>query len=297
MTVTDGLRARIRFSGQLDLASTLWPAFPSHSGPDGVWRATRTPDGPGSEHLWIEGEELCVEAWGAGSAWLLEHAARLVGDRADADDFGTPHPLIRDLQRRHRGLRIPRTEAVYEAAVVTVLAQLVTSEQARASRRRLLWELGEEAPGPGRLRLLPEPKRLLSTPYWTLHRLGVERRRAETLYRVALHASRLEETVSMDLPSAYRRLAAIGGLGEWSAAEIALVALGDRDAVAVGDYHLPHLVSWALAGEERGTDARMLDLLEPYRGHRGRVLRLLVHGHLGYPQHGPKHAVRRLDRI
>jgi 3-methyladenine DNA glycosylase/8-oxoguanine DNA glycosylase len=186
---------------------------------------------------------------------------------------------------------------VYEAAVITVLAQLVTSEEAQMARRRLLWELGEDAPGPVPLRLLPEPKKLLATPYWTLHRLGVERRRAETLYRVALHAGRLEETVGMEMAAAYQRLTAITGLGEWSAAEIALVALGDRDAVAVGDYHLPHLVSWALAGEERGSDARMLELLEPYRGHRGRVLRLLVHGHTGYPQRGPKHAVRRLERM
>jgi len=43
-----------------------------------------------------------------------------------------------------------------------------------------------------------------------------------------------------------------------------------------GDLHLPHVVSWALAGERRGTDERMLELLEPYRGQRGRVVRLLM---------------------
>jgi len=276
---------------------TLWPAFPAKSGPDGIWRATTTPEGAASQHLWIEGDELCADAWGPGAGWLLERVARLVGEDVDSGAFPTPHSLVRTLHRRHLGLRIPRTEAVYEAAIVTVLAQMVTSEEAQMARRRLLWELGEDAPGPVRLRLLPEPKKLLATPYWTLHTFGVERRRAETLYRVALHAARLEETVGMDMPSAYRRLTAITGLGEWSAAEIALAALGDRDAVPVGDYHLPHLVSWALAGEERGSDARMLELLEPYRGHRARVLRLLLHGHVGYPKRGPRHALRRLDEI
>jgi 3-methyladenine DNA glycosylase/8-oxoguanine DNA glycosylase len=48
--------------------------------------------------------------------------------------------------------------------------------------------------------------------------------------------------------------------------------------VAVGDLHLPHIVSWTLAGERRGSDERMLELLEPYRGHRGRVIRLLLAG-------------------
>lgn len=291
------MKTRIRLTSPLDLASTLWPALPARSGPAGVWRATRTPDGPASQHLWIEGDELCAEAWGPGATWLSERVAGLVGPDEVRDLGPSAHPLVRDLLRRHRGLRIPRTEAVYEATVLTVLAQLVTSEEAQAARRHLLWELGEDAPGPERLRLLPEPRRLLATPYWTLHRFGVERRRAETLYRVALHAHRLEETAAMDLESAYRRLLAISGLGPWSAAEIALAALGDRDAVAVGDYHLPHLVAWALAGEERGSDERMLELLEPYRGHRGRVLRLLIHGRVGYPARGPKQALRRLDRI
>jgi 3-methyladenine DNA glycosylase/8-oxoguanine DNA glycosylase len=57
-----------------------------------------------------------------------------------------------------------------------------------------------------------------------------------------------------------------------------MIALGDADAVAVGDLHLPHLVARWLAGEHRGTDARMLELLEPFRGHRARVIRLLMAG-------------------
>jgi 3-methyladenine DNA glycosylase/8-oxoguanine DNA glycosylase len=52
--------------------------------------------------------------------------------------------------------------------------------------------------------------------------------------------------------------------------------LGDPDAVPVGDLHLPHEVGWALAGEPGADDARMLELLDPYRGHRFRVLRLLM---------------------
>ena len=42
----------------------------------------------------------------------------------------------------------------------------------------------------------------------------------------------------------------------------------------VGDFHMPNAVAWHLAGEPRGTDARMLELLEPYVGHRWRVIRL-----------------------
>jgi 3-methyladenine DNA glycosylase/8-oxoguanine DNA glycosylase len=91
-------------------------------------------------------------------------------------------------------------------------------------------------------------------------------------------ARRLEETVSLPLEAAYRRFTAITGVGPWTAARIGLIALGDPDAVTVGDLHLPHVVSWALAGERRGSDERMLQLLEPFRPHRGRVIRLLLAG-------------------
>ena len=101
----------------------------------------------------------------------------------------------------------------------------------------------------------------------------------------------------MSPADARRRLMALPGVGPWSAAEVALFALGDADAVSVGDYHLPHHVAWALAGEARGTDERMLELLEPYRGHRGRVIRLLEAGAPGPPRFGPRMPLRNLARL
>ena len=93
---------------------------------------------------------------------------------------------------------------------------------------------------------------------------------------------------------ARKRLSALPGIGAWTAAEVALVALGDADAVSVGDYHLPDQVAWALAGEPRADDARMLELLEPWRGHRGRVLRLLGAGAGAAPRHGPRMPLRSI---
>jgi 3-methyladenine DNA glycosylase/8-oxoguanine DNA glycosylase len=110
-------------------------------------------------------------------------------------------------------------------------------------------------------------------------------------------ASRLEETVAMAMPDAYRRLLAFPGVGQWTAAEVASVALGDPDAVSVGDFHLKHQVAWALAGEPRGTDERMLELLEPWRGQRGRVVRLLGRSGLAAPRFGPKQRVLSIASI
>jgi 3-methyladenine DNA glycosylase/8-oxoguanine DNA glycosylase len=130
-----------------------------------------------------------------------------------------------------------------------------------------------------------------------MHAFGIERRRADTLTRACGYAPRLEETVAMPRPDGRRRLEALPGIGAWTSAEVAVVAFGDPDAVSVGDYHLPGLVSWALAGQPRGDDERMLELLEPFRGHRARVLRLLEAGAPGPPRRGPRMPRQDLARL
>ncbi len=295
----------LRLSRPLDLRLTLRPLCRGMTDPtmrlsaDAVWRATRTPLGPGTERLAMDrGGLLQVHAWGAGAEWLVERAPALVGELDDDSDFRPHHPLIGDLWRLHSGLRIPRSEAVFEAAVASILEQMVPGAEAWRGWRALVRDLGEPAPGPGPgLFVPPDPARLAAAPYHAFHRYGIPRRRADTLRRAAAHAARLEEAVDMPLDAARLRLCALPGMGQWTAAEVALVALGDPDAVSVGDYHLPHVVSWALAGERRGSDQRMLELLEPYRGHRGRVLRLLLTSGAAPPRRGPRLPLRDVARM
>jgi 3-methyladenine DNA glycosylase/8-oxoguanine DNA glycosylase len=83
----------------------------------------------------------------------------------------------------------------------------------------------------------------------------------------------------------------LSGIGPWTAAMVVGRVMGAPDAVVVGDYHLPHTVSWAMAREPRGTDERMLELLEPYRGQRARVVRILAASGHHAPAFGPRRAV------
>jgi 3-methyladenine DNA glycosylase/8-oxoguanine DNA glycosylase len=129
--------------------------------------------------------------------------------------------------------------------------------------------------------------------YWELHPIGLEQKRANTLRAVAKRAKVVEQTIDLPLADAYRRLQLVDGVGPWTAAEVAVIALGDADAVSVGDYNLKNLIAFAFTGEPRGTDAQMLELLEPYRPHRARVIRLLYASHLRAPRFGPRRAIRR----
>jgi 3-methyladenine DNA glycosylase/8-oxoguanine DNA glycosylase len=157
--------------------------------------------------------------------------------------------------------------------------------------------MGEPAPGPVALKVPPPAEVLARTPYWRFHRFGIERRRAEVIIRAAQSVKRVEETSSMDIDSAYRRLLAFPGVGPWTAAKVAMVALGDADAVPLGDYHLPHSVGFAFDGTARSTDERMLELLEPYRGHRARVIRLIIAAGIVAPRFGPKKPLRNIAAL
>jgi 3-methyladenine DNA glycosylase/8-oxoguanine DNA glycosylase len=291
------VRSAFEIARPFDLFSTLAPIGLGPSlriDRNEAWRATRTPDGPSTIHLTYSGDRIEVETWGPGAQWASARAAALCGEEDDPSGFQPLHRLISDLHRRHPGLRLTRTGAVFEAIVPVVLAQKVTTIEAHAGYRALVDTLGEPAPGPVRMKIPPSAQVLARTPYWTFHRFGVERRRAEVIIRAARSAHRLEEITTMDRDSAYRRLEAFPGVGPWTAAKVALVALGDPDAVPVGDYHLPHAVGYALDGTARSTDERMLELLAPYRGHRARVIRLLTISGIAAPRFGPKQPLRNI---
>jgi len=307
-------------AGRFDLVRTLRPLWRGAGDPtmriaaDGVDLAIRRRDGPVTLRLRrIDGGDGVVRvearAWGSGSVDLASWLPEFLGVGAERQSTGglrdAPHPIVADLARRMPGVRIPATGAVLDALVPAILEQKVTGDEARRAWRGLIRTFGEAAPGAplrtavsgaaATLRLSPRPEVLAHVPYYRFHPLGVERRRAELIRHVAGRTRWVDALADIPPMEAQERLRTVPGIGPWTAAEVAVRAFGDEDAVSVGDFHLPHIVSWALAREPRGDDARMLELLAPYEGRRALVIRLLEESGLRVPRYGPRLSPRRIE--
>ena len=298
-TATSGATRTFTTSVPVDLRATLGPLWYGRGDTttrltaERVQRGVLTPDGPGTIDVVVHPDaRIHATAWGPGGDWLLEQAPRLVGAADDDSGFTPRHRAVERAVRDSPGLRIPATGTVWEVLVPTILAQKVTGLEAARGWLRLLRRFGEPAPGPLGLELPPRPERLAALPVWEFHRAGIEEKRARTIRLSGRHHDRLQQITVMDSVAAYQRLTAISGIGAWTAALVIRFVNGEPDPVEVGDFHVKNHVCWNLAGEARGDDVRMMELLEPYRGHRGRVVRLLEVGAPRAPSFGPRHAVR-----
>ena len=265
---------------------------------EAVVRSAHTPEGPKTLELRLAGRQALARAWGPGAGWALDQAPGLLGAFDDLAGF-EPHRHAQVARAHHDrpGLRLPRTGSVADVLVPTILAQRVTAREAARSWTRIVRRFGERAPGPHGLLLPPSPARLAAIPDGDYHRLGVERARAATIRRACRRIPRLQEAVDLPHEQAMARMTALPGLGPWTAALVLRLAAGDAEAVEVGDFHVKHHVVWCLAGEPRGSDARMLELLEPFRGHRGRVVRLLLAAGPRAPKRGPRARVVPVDQL
>ena len=241
-----------------------------------LWKAGFAPDGPVTLCVRRASDGVHAAAWGRGAPWAVARAGALAG-LDDASGFA-PEGVLAPLARRHRGLRLPRSPFVFDGLVEYVLQQRVSFRDASRSHRRLVSSLCGPSPGPPGLRLPLAPTAWLSLRDDEMRRVGIDAQRASTLRAAARAARAVEGAFDAPRPAARGRLGAVRGCGPWTVEITMGFVLGDPDAVPTGDLHLPDEVAWALAGEPRADDRRMLELLEPYRGHRFRVLRLLLAG-------------------
>ncbi|WP_100343608.1 DNA-3-methyladenine glycosylase family protein [Compostimonas suwonensis] len=266
----------------------------------GFWRTALTPIGAATLHLrTLSDGAIAARAWGDGAEWMLDAVPRLLGSDDDWSSLDvSAHPLLRDALHRSAGLRLARTDRVFESLAPAIIEQKVTSIEAYRSWRRLVAKHGTAAPGPAPsgMRVFPSVEAWRRIPSWEWHRAGVDPRRSQAVLTAALVGHSLERVCALPsdaegLREAATRLTSVPGVGAWTAAEALQRALGDPDSVSVGDYHLAADVGHALIGSAVDDDG-MLELLAPWQGQRQRVIRLIYAGGFTAPRRGPRATIQ-----
>ena len=258
-----------------------------------IWRASRTPEGIATLAIReISPGVIRGAAWGPGAGWALAQLPALCGALDDPGDFDpTHHPLIAAAHHRNPGVRIGRTDVFFDSLASAIIEQKVTGMQAFAAWRRLVTWHGERAPGPTPRPLYAPPgiDGWRMVPSWSWHRAGLEPPQARTVVEAARRGEAIGRVFmsATDGEARDRVLISQRGIGPWTSAETRIRALGDADAVSVGDFHLAHEVGYALTGTRVDDDA-MLELLSPWAGQRQRVIRLIEASGVREPRRAPR---------
>jgi 3-methyladenine DNA glycosylase/8-oxoguanine DNA glycosylase len=295
------------------LIRTLGPLLRGNSDPsfcvqgDVIWNAFTAPTGPATLRLAPAGGEaggpwVDVQAWGPGAAAAVQAAPRLLG--ADDDWRGFDEPsfhatlpgMVREARRRSQSLRLPASGRMVDQLVPIILEQKVTVIEARRAYRYLVHRYGTPAPTaglstPAGLVVAPTAAQWLQIPSWEWHKAGVGPQRSATVMRALRSAVALERLATLPAAEAAEKMQVIPGIGLWTAAEVVQRTHGCPDSIAVGDYHLAAYVGAALTGR-RTDDAGMLRLLEPWRGHRQRVVRMIQSTGYRKPTFGPRMTIQ-----
>lgn len=295
------LEASWRSEQPLDVGKTLRFALPEdrqllRRDSDCFVYTLSTQAGPASVTVWGHDGLIRATAIGDGAEAAMAAVPRTLGLDDDPSEFRPQPGLLRELHLRNFGFRLGSTGRVFDSLLPTVIGQRVTTDEARSSYGRLIAAVGETAPGDSGLRIPPRPEVIANMQYTDLHRFGIERSRAQIIIEAARRVKRLEQIVTMSRADAVERLSAVRGIGRWTVALVMGSAWGDRDAIPIGDFHLPNTISWALAREPRASDDRMLELLEPYRPRRRRAMILVKMAGLHAPRYGVRTAKSAIGR-
>lgn len=302
-----GSARTVTFPGAVSPRFTLFPLRRGPGDPcfqvgedDAIWRTTLLDSGSVSARISrAASNAVDCTAWGSGAEEFLDALPAMLGGDDDPSDFAPVDPIVAAAHRRVPHLRLGRTSRVLEALIPAVLEQRVPGADAFRAWRVLVTKFGTAAPGPApaRMRVPPSADVWRHIPSWEFHCANVDPGRARTIVGCAQRGPSLERLASRPAADAREALTSLPGVGVWTAAETAQRAFGDPDALSVGDYHVCKMIGWTFLGHPID-DAEMVELLEPMRPHRHRVVRLLEASGLAYePRRGARLPVQDIRSL
>ncbi len=236
-------------------------------------KCAHTPLGPVTLVAW-QADGVEVALYGPGAEWLAPRLREMLG-LDDPADFAPAHPRLLGWRRAFRATRLVQAISLAEQHAVLILQQRITFTEAARSWRAMCLRLDRRAPGPLPLWLPPTPADWLALPQPHARALEIDAHRWQALHHASRAAAEVESRRA-DRTALSDYLMAIPGTGPWTTGLMRGLGTGDADAIVLGDVHMPHDVSALLTDVPHGSDDKMVELLEPFRPHRFRVVRVML---------------------
>ncbi|MDA1215595.1 MAG: DNA-3-methyladenine glycosylase [Chloroflexi bacterium] len=229
---------------------------------------------PATLEIGVMGEDVTQDDM----AYATQVMARLLGMDIDLSGFYSlleRDPVLSSAVGSLYGLRPPGSESVFEALVIAIIGQQISSVVARVIREALVGTYGTPVNVDGEtLYAFPTPKALLEAGTDGLRAVKLSARKAEYILDVALRVAdgSLDEVrlSAMSDDDVVSELVKVRGIGVWTAQWVLLRALGRTDAFPAGDLALKRVVSdlyfeGAPLSEQALTDFAM-ERWSPHRG-------------------------------
>ena len=256
-TMEDGVYRRL-----LDLGDKLVLASVRSSG---------TVDAP-ELALELRGPELSpanVELATDRVSWLLG----VDQDLAAFYELGKADEAMAGLVDEFYGLHLPHTATVFEALVLAVLGQQISTSVARIIRTLLIETFGPSAEFDGETYYaFPRPESIWASSPAELHTMKLTQRKSEYVHGLAgstldtaVGLERLDELTDREI---VEKLTALRGVGLWTAQWALIRAVGRPDALPLGDLALRRVVSRLFMDGKDVTDTQVEEIAKrwsPYR--------------------------------
>ncbi len=222
--------------------------------------------------LELQGPELSpddVESATDRVSWLLGVDQGL----APFYELGRADQAMAGLVEQFYGLHLPHTASVFEALVLAVLGQQISTNVARIIRTLLIETFGPSAEFDGETYYaFPRPASIWASSPAELHTMKLTQRKSEYVHGLA--GSALDPEMGLEClgeltdREIVEKLVALRGVGMWTAQWALIRAVGRPDALPLGDLALRRVVSRLFMDGQDVNDAKVEEIAQrwsPYR--------------------------------